>query len=251
MAHTDWYYIAEGKTIGPVTAGHISLLYQRGDLTGADLVWSEYTEGWTPLDAVSHYVAREVVPPFSGPGHVDGAGRPWPGEGGASSHTEPGFPRRVMGFAVDCLLIGVGGVVLGVLFVTLIAVAEQLGALAGIRRFTLRAPFLAVHAPIVPWPVWALMTVLGGWLYHGYMESGPLRATVGKLAFGMEVRGSAGRPVTFAQATARYWGKYLSAALLGAGFLLALATPRRRTLHDLLAGCAVVTRQTGGRRRRD
>lgn len=78
------------------------------------------------------------------------------------------------------------------------------------------------------------------WLYFALMESSTMQGTVGKTLCGLAVTDLDGRRISFARATARYFAKFLSAFTLGIGFLLVALTPRKRGLHDLLAGTTVI-----------
>jgi uncharacterized RDD family membrane protein YckC len=64
--------------------------------------------------------------------------------------------------------------------------------------------------------------------------------TPGKAVMGIRVYTANGDPITPRRAILRYIAYWLSAALLFAGFLLALVDNRRRTLHDKLTGTVVV-----------
>jgi uncharacterized RDD family membrane protein YckC len=81
------------------------------------------------------------------------------------------------------------------------------------------------------------------WLYTALLESGAMQATLGKKAFGIKVTDLAGERISFLRASGRYFGMYLSAVLLGIGFLLAGFTAKKQALHDMLAGCLVVRGQ--------
>jgi uncharacterized RDD family membrane protein YckC len=80
------------------------------------------------------------------------------------------------------------------------------------------------------------------WLYCASMESSQLQGTLGKLALGIKVTDEKGDRIGFARATGRHFGKFLSALILGVGFLMVAFTPRKQTLHDSLASCLVVNR---------
>lgn len=84
------------------------------------------------------------------------------------------------------------------------------------------------------------LNLLVGWLYYAVMESGPNQATVGKKALGIKVTNLNGGPITFGQATGRYFGKLLSALILLIGYLMMLWDDKNQTLHDKLAGTLVV-----------
>ena len=74
------------------------------------------------------------------------------------------------------------------------------------------------------------------------MESSPKQATVGKLACGLVVTDLSGQRLTFGKASGRYFAMIPSALILGIGFLMCLWTERKQCLHDIMAGCLVVTK---------
>ena len=51
-----------------------------------------------------------------------------------------------------------------------------------------------------------------------------------------------GGRIGWGRANARYFGKILSAAILGIGFLMAAWTARKQALHDMIAATLVVRR---------
>ena len=85
-----------------------------------------------------------------------------------------------------------------------------------------------------------LLVTMASWLYWASMESSPWQATLGKKAFGLQVTDLAGRRISFARASGRYFGKYLSSLTLLIGFVMAGFTVRKQALHDMLARCLVV-----------
>ncbi|PRP94756.1 RDD family protein [Enhygromyxa salina] len=80
------------------------------------------------------------------------------------------------------------------------------------------------------------------WLYFAVQESSGWMATLGKRAMGLAVQGVDGRQLSFTQASIRWVGRWVSGLALGCGYLLALFTDKRQTLHDLIAGTVVVQR---------
>jgi uncharacterized RDD family membrane protein YckC/Tfp pilus assembly protein PilE len=82
--------------------------------------------------------------------------------------------------------------------------------------------------------------ILLGWLYFALCEASRWQATPGKLALNLGVTDVEGRRIDFGRATGRYFGKFVSALILGIGFLLAGWTARKQALHDLMASCCVV-----------
>lgn len=63
--------------------------------------------------------------------------------------------------------------------------------------------------------------------------------TLGKMALQIKVVSMDGAPLTFGQATGRYFATFLSAIILGIGFIMAGIRTDKRALHDLLAGTRV------------
>ncbi len=88
-----------------------------------------------------------------------------------------------------------------------------------------------------------LFGVLIGWLYAAFFESSPWQATIGKRAMDIYVTDLKGRRIGFAKATGRFFGKLISALVLGIGFIMIGFTERKQGLHDQLAGCLVVRRK--------
>jgi uncharacterized RDD family membrane protein YckC len=95
-----------------------------------------------------------------------------------------------------------------------------------------------VHKPVAA----LLLQVVLMWLYWALMESSEGQATLGKKAFGIKVTDTAGERISFLRATGRFFGKYVSAIILGVGFLIAGLTSRKQALHDMMAGSLVVNR---------
>lgn len=88
----------------------------------------------------------------------------------------------------------------------------------------------------------ALVAILGGvlhWIYFAAMESSRTGATLGKMMLGLVVTSEDGERITFHKATARHFGKLLSALMAGAGFFLAAFTRKKQAFHDILADCTV------------
>ncbi len=65
---------------------------------------------------------------------------------------------------------------------------------------------------------------------------------MGKLVLGIRVPDLNGQRISFARASGRYFAEILSAATLYIGFLMVAFNPRKRALHDFLAGTVVYKR---------
>lgn len=80
------------------------------------------------------------------------------------------------------------------------------------------------------------------WFYFAGMESSAHQATVGKRILRIKVTTLDGSPIGFGRATGRHFAKFISGLILGIGYLIAAFTPKKQTLHDMMAGCLVVKR---------
>jgi uncharacterized RDD family membrane protein YckC len=85
-----------------------------------------------------------------------------------------------------------------------------------------------------------LLIRLADWLYFTCFESSAWQATPGKKVLGLMVTDLAGRRISFARASGRYFAKIISAFTLLIGFALAGFTAKKQALHDLIADCLVV-----------
>ncbi|HET7592025.1 MAG TPA: RDD family protein [Rhodanobacteraceae bacterium] len=140
-----------------------------------------------------------------------------------------GFWRRVAAWLIDMLVIGTFHWLLVFSFGTWLLVPwAMLGGAHG-----------AAAARLLDFGLQPLGIVIF-WLYFAAFESSSVQATPGKLALGLIATDEYGRRIGFARATGRYFGKFVSALILGIGFLLAGWTARKQALHDLMAGCCVV-----------
>ena len=77
-------------------------------------------------------------------------------------------------------------------------------------------------------------------LYWSLMEGSKYRASVGKMAMGIQVTDRDGNPLTFLRAFARNISKFLSLFTLLIGFMMAGWTSKKQGLHDMIARCYVV-----------
>jgi uncharacterized RDD family membrane protein YckC len=80
------------------------------------------------------------------------------------------------------------------------------------------------------------------WLYYALFESSTWQGTPGKRVLGLFVTDMQGRPISFARASARFFGKILSWLILMIGYIMAGFTAKKQALHDILADCLVLRR---------
>jgi uncharacterized RDD family membrane protein YckC len=138
-----------------------------------------------------------------------------------------GFWKRFAAVLIDGVLLGVAGFVVG-----LVLVAGMLAGGAGDLE----------EAAAGAGAISNLVGLLIGWFYYAFMESSPSQATLGKMALGIRVTDASGMRIGFGKATGRYFAKFISALILGIGFLMAAFTEKKQGLHDLMAGTLVVNK---------
>lgn len=87
-----------------------------------------------------------------------------------------------------------------------------------------------------------LLMIMASWLYWALLESSRWQATLGKKLLGLYVTDLQGKPITFARASGRYFGKLISSFTLLVGYFMAGFTEKKQALHDMLASCLVLKR---------
>lgn len=129
-----------------------------------------------------------------------------------------GFWLRAIAVIVDVIIVNIG--VFAVAFGVSLVLGSALGADALGR-------------------IGQAIGLIGQWMYFAVMESSPSQATFGKKLFKLKVTDENGERITFARATGRYFGKFISAFILLIGFIMAAFTQKKQGLHDLLASTLV------------
>jgi uncharacterized RDD family membrane protein YckC len=131
--------------------------------------------------------------------------------------------KRAVAYLFDLVVIGF-----------FMAIAAGIFLFIGMMTFGLLHPLLIFLFSLIPF------------CYHTLLLSGPHHATIGMRIFGLEMRSiTLGYPDT-AQAAIQTVLFYMSVALtVWLLILWALFDPRRRMLHDILAGTYVVNRRAG------
>ena len=100
--------------------------------------------------------------------------------------------------------------------------------------FSLSDSFIIVTHPIF---------IISSWLYYALLESHQTyQATIGKRLLRLQVVDINEKKISFGKATGRHFAKYISAIILGIGFIMAGFTKYRQGLHDQAAGTFVIIR---------
>ena len=133
-----------------------------------------------------------------------------------------GFASRFVAFAIDV------GVIIGVFLLILAAITFAAKVLTGKNIAWNRGDIWV----IVAYVVWAFIYFASCWSANG--------RTVGMALFGVRVVRDDGTYPTRRQAVVRALALPLSFLFLGLGFVGILLGDRRRALHDVIAGTAVI-----------
>ena len=148
-----------------------------------------------------------------------------------------GFWLRFVAYLIDGLLMGV---VFGVFIVIAILAFGGGAFLDSLKHIdnpddvfpVLFATWLFILIPIA---------ILVPWIYYAKMESSPRQGTLGKVALGLIVTDTTGRPITFGRASGRYFSKLITGMIpLGIGYIMAGFTEKKQALHDMIATCLVL-----------
>lgn len=145
-----------------------------------------------------------------------------------------GFRKRFLGFWIDRIILS--GIVLLICFIVRIPLSESL-IYSGINPYKLYENPSNTNALYV----W-IFVILLPWLYYAIFESSYLKATPGKIVLGMVVVDFNEKRISFGVATIRYFGKFISSAIIGIGFLMVMFTQKKQALHDIIAKTVVINR---------
>ncbi|MEE8434459.1 MAG: RDD family protein, partial [bacterium] len=91
--------------------------------------------------------------------------------------------------------------------------------------------------------VTALLGLAVAAVYYVLMESSKRRATLGKIAVGIEVTDADGFTLDFGEALWRHMWRLVSIMTLGIGFLMAGWSEQGLALHDRMSGTRVVLKE--------
>ncbi len=91
-----------------------------------------------------------------------------------------------------------------------------------------------------------LLQAAAFWLYCALLESSAKQGTLGQQLLDLKVTDLQGHRISIGRATGRHFAQFISALLLGIGYLMIAFTKQKQGLHDMMAGCLVVRRDLAG-----
>ena len=232
----------DGERHGPYKEDDVREWLRSGKVSAKDLAWYEGLADWQPLSVLfPDEVAAAIPPPPQAADNPYAApGSPLlPQMNAAALEDYAGFWKRAGAYILDAII----------LYIPNMLITKMMGGDAA--QETLKQALLA--APGDPSAMMAayehfystmgvaiVITTLVAWLYFAFCESSAWQATLGKLALGIRVTDLLGKRISFPRALGRYPAKFLSAIILGIGFLMVAWTQRKQGLHDMIVGTLVL-----------
>ncbi len=242
----NWYYVANGQQVGPLTEADFGAAVTSGAITPATLVWHEGMAKWQP------YAEVGATAPAAGPGGgvvCSECQREFPadavisiGNANVCATCKPIFMQKIKEGAVptgemeyagfwiragakiiDSLILGAASLLL-LLPMGLLMGAESPAAVIGMQ--------LAFQG------VWLL--VAGAYTVFFLGKYG---ATPGKMLVKIKVVMADGAPLSYGRSAGRFFGDILSGMICYIGYLMvAFDKEERRALHDRICNTRVVRR---------
>jgi uncharacterized RDD family membrane protein YckC len=150
-----------------------------------------------------------------------------------------GFWLRVVAHLIDDLLLGIGIGILVLLGIAMVGIGTIRSTFEGMNAESPEMPPAFIAAIILV----GVASIVLVWIYNAAMESSKHQGTLGKMALGLIVTDSQGRPIGFGHATGRYFAKIITGLIpFGIGYAMAGFTEKKQALHDMIAGCLVLRR---------
>lgn len=206
----DWYYVDNGRRIGPVDDATLEVLATAGAVGPATLVWRAGMADWRPY--------AEARPEESAPAATAAA------PGAATVLAYAGFWIRVVAKLVDSVILWAAG------FALAFAAAPLLPG----RGLETLSPLHEGGHPFV------LLFQFAAAAAYSTIFVGRYGATPGKMAAGLKVVTPGGGPVGYGTALCRYFAEILSSIILGIGYLMVAFDVEKRALHDRICRTRVV-----------
>jgi uncharacterized RDD family membrane protein YckC len=231
----------DGERHGPYQEEDVRQWLRSGQVSRDDLAWYEGLADWQPLSVLYPDEVRSTVPPVFNTSSTPGV---LPATNAMTLEDHAGFWKRVAAYILDAII----------LYIPSALIQKMMGgdaAEAAMKQAQLAAPgdphvMLAALSQYynTMLPAVLIITVIT-WLYFALCESSRWQATIGKLALGIRVTDMHGARISLPRALGRYPAKYLSAIILGIGFLMVAWTQRKQALHDLVASTLVLNGRAG------
>jgi uncharacterized RDD family membrane protein YckC len=152
-----------------------------------------------------------------------------------------GFWLRFLAYILDNIVIGIAAVMILIPLIFLTGLGALISKAYSDEDINDMGAFMLIGIVFLL----ATISLVVTWLYHAWMESSEWQATLGKRALGLVVTDLAGQRISFGRATARHFSKIITNMVpLAIGYLMAGFTEKKQALHDMIAGCLVLRRNS-------
>ena len=243
----QWYHAQGDRREGPVEDEEFRRLVDQGVIRDYTLVWNPTMPDWKPWSEVR---PAAVPAPVAAGGQVCAeCGRSFSredmipfGDRWVCADCKPRFvemlkqgvapamERRYGGFWVRLVAKIMDGLILSLFNMAV-------GFIAGVSGFMRPTTSEEVFTPA--FVVVNLLAFLVPVVYYTWFV-GRFGATPGKMAVRLKVVVADGSRVTYWRALGRHFSEYLSAIILGIGYLMAAWDPEKRALHDRICDTRVI-----------
>jgi uncharacterized RDD family membrane protein YckC len=176
-----------------------------------------------------------AVPAYTGPGSVS----PYAPSAVPAVLPSPyaGFWLRFLAYLIDSVLVGIVFGIFALLVVAIVGVGYFRTIFEGLNGEDSTIPVAFISLILMA----SALSLAITWVYHAWMESSQYQGTFGKMALGLIVTDLQGRPLSFARASGRFFGKIITGMIpFGIGYIMAGFTEKKQALHDMIAGCLVL-----------
>ncbi|HET6248699.1 MAG TPA: RDD family protein [Tepidisphaeraceae bacterium] len=255
----QWYFTEKGGQAGPVPWAELREMAAAGRLGKNELVWCEGMAEWILAPTVPGLMASGPTAPMVSPNGVNldinqpaallKAPLPYipqypvadPYFNGKTRETiYAGFWLRFFAWIVDSFFL------LLIMIPVLAVFVRAVGTPESTNPDTVNDSNIAGAMQQNPGAVMALRITIPLiiWLYFAFQESSRRQATLGKRLLGLIVTDENGQRISFLKATGRHFGKIVSQITLSYGYIMAGTTERKQALHDMIASCLVVMKNS-------
>ncbi len=230
----------DGERHGPYKEDDVRQWLRSGQVSRDDLGWYEGLADWQPLSVLFADEVPVTPPPLAAAATPSAL----PSTTAAALEDYAGFWKRVAAYILDAIILYIPGTLIQNMLGGDVAEAtmKQAQQASPGDLHVLMAAMNQYYTTMMPAVL--LITVIT-WLYFAFCESSAWQATLGKLALGIRVTDMQGARISLPRALGRYPAKYLSAIILGIGFLMVGWTRRKQGLHDMIAGTLVLNGRAG------
>jgi len=240
----NWYYVANGQQVGPLTEADFQAALATGKVTPATLVWHEGLANWQPYSELAGAAAA------AGMARCSECGREFPGDAVLSignarvcAACKPVYLQKVREGAVPQSELRYAG------FWIRVGAKIIDGIIVGLPMLVVVLPVMFMAESRLS-PMAGLGLQLGlqllGLIISGVYTTfflGKYGATPGKMLLKLKVITPEGGPISYPRALGRYFAEILSYMICYIGYLMvAFDKEEHQALHDRICNTRVIRR---------